>query len=132
MPYKYKGGDHIKRLIIICSFLGLLLGCSQNEVKPDNPVHTTLLMKTSIDRQNYTRFTQLFSEGRANSVPKSDFEGLKTITSTSTLFNNYELLTFDNGNMILVRLTPPNENGEVEIEDVKIVPEEMKSLFSDK
>lgn len=88
-------------------------------------------MKVSIDQQDYKRFNQLFSEGRANSVQKNEFEGLKTLTSARTVYTNYELLRFDNGNMLLVRLTPPNEDGEIEIEDVKIVPEEMKSLFAD-
>ncbi|WP_405460877.1 hypothetical protein [Paenibacillus sp. HJGM_3] len=100
-------------------------------MKPDSPIHTTHLMKVSIDQQDYKRFTQLFSEGRANSVQKTEFEGFKTLTPARTIFTNYELLRFDNGNMLLVRLTPPNEDGEIEIEDVKIVPEEMKRLFAD-
>ncbi|WP_308635793.1 hypothetical protein [Paenibacillus silvisoli] len=113
----------------MCVFL--LSSCSNNEVKPDSPVNTAHLMKLSIDYQDYDRFNQLFSEGRADSVPKSEFEKLKTLTSAGTQYNNYELLKFENGKMLLVRLAPPNEAGEIFIEDVKVIPEELSYLFSD-
>lgn len=113
-------------LVLLCT----LLGCSSKEVQIDNALNVTHKMKMSIDNQDYEKFNRLFSEGRINSVQKSDFEELKTFTTAGASYNNYELLTFENGKMFLVRLTPSNEEGEVFIEDVKIVPEEMRSLFA--
>lgn len=120
----------MKKLIVILLLLGLLVGCRQNVVKPDSPLNTAHIMKLSIDEQDYERFNQLFSEGKINTVTKSEFERLHTLTSARTTYSNYELLTFENGSMVLVKLTPPNEDGEIEIEDIKVVPREMKSLFA--
>ncbi len=34
--------------------------------------------------------------------------------------------------MLLVRLTPGNDDNEIEIEDVIIIPDELKELFNEK
>ena len=46
--------------------------------------------------------------------------------STGTSFKTYELLGFDNGEMVLLNLTP---DAKYEIQDVVIVPDELKSIF---
>ena len=42
----------------------------------------------------------------------------------------YETITFDDGEMLLVRITPDKIDGEYKIEDVTIVPEEMRDFFN--
>jgi len=123
----------MKKGIIFLNFLLLLtlavIGCNNNELKPVSPTNTTWLMKLAIDNQDYEHFSSLFSEGRKGIVSESEFSELKKMTSPGTEFSNYELLTFDNGQMLLVRLTPLGEDNIIEIEDVIVVPEDMKQLF---
>lgn len=123
---------HIKLLVIWLIAIVVMAGCNNNKtVKPDNPVDTAWLMKLAIDNGDYDRFNSLFSDGRKGSVSKSEFEQLRDITTAGADYTNYELLTFGNGKMLLVRLSPANDDNEIEIEDVIIVPDEMKELFND-
>lgn len=46
--------------------------------------------------------------------------------SGGTSYKTYQLLKFDNGEMVLLNLTP---NKKFEIQNVVIVPEEQKSIF---
>lgn len=55
---------------------------------------------------------------------------MKKFTTPGADYKNYELITFTNGKMLLINLTPENENGEYKIQDVIEVPDNMKSLFS--
>ena len=57
------------------------------------------------------------------------FNEMKNLTSAGVGLTHYELLTFENGEMFLVMLTPEKVNGEYKIEDVVIVPNEMKEIF---
>ena len=57
------------------------------------------------------------------------FNELKKLTTAGTELKHYELLTFTNGKMILIELTQERANGEYRIEDVKEVPDEIKSLL---
>lgn len=88
-------------------------------------------MKLAIDNDNYASFSSLFAKERKGSISESEFKELQEITTAGSSYERYELVTFDNGEMLLVKLmiTPPNEESEFEIEDVIIVPEDMKALF---
>lgn len=116
-------------LLVIFSF-GITLGCSNETVKPNSPENTTWLMKLAIDNDDYESFNSLFSDGRKGSITESDFKELKDITTARAGYTRYELVTFDNGEMLLVRLTAADGNNEIEIEDVIVVPEDMKELFN--
>ncbi|MCA1030919.1 hypothetical protein LCL95_07800 [Bacillus timonensis] len=90
-------------------------------------------MKLAIDNNDYASFDSLFADGRKGSISEMEFKELKGITTAGAGYKSYELLTFENGEMLLVklRLTPPHENNKIEIEDVIIVPDDMKELFND-
>ena len=124
---------NIKLLLLFTFSFGIVVGCSSKTVKPDSPDNTALLMKLAIDNDDYVSFNSLFSDGRKGSISESDFKELKDITTAGAGYKRYELVTFENGEMLLVRLglTPPNENNEIEIEDVIVVPDDMKELFND-
>jgi len=57
------------------------------------------------------------------------FNEIKNLTTAGSSYANYVLVTFENGEMLLVRLSPEKVNGEYKIEDVIIVPDEMKEMF---
>lgn len=122
---------YIRLLLLLIFYFGITLGCSNKTVKPESPENTTWLMKSAIDNDDYVSFNSLFSDGRKGSISESDFKELKKMTSASAGYIRYELVTFDNGEMLLVRLTPPDGDNEIEIEDVIVVPDSMKELFND-
>lgn len=117
--------------ISVCFTFTIAACTNKKALKADTPANTGWLMKMAMDSENYDNFNKLFSEGRKNSISKEEFSKLKKLTTAGTDFKHYELLTFTNGEMFLVRLTPEKVNGEYKIEDVIIVPEEMKKLFND-
>lgn len=122
----------MKKTIICCLllFITFLYGC-QKEVQPDSPFNTATLMNVSLLHQDYDKFLELFSEGRQEYVSKEIFDELVQIQQSSlgsVGYQNYELLTFDNGEMVLVNLAPEID-GKVNIQDIIFVPEHMQDLF---
>ncbi|MCH1624534.1 hypothetical protein [Fredinandcohnia quinoae] len=120
-----------KYLIIFTIFIVILVGCSNKTLKPDSSDNTSWLMKLAIDNNDYESFDALFSEGRKGSISESEFNELQDITTAGTDYKRYELLTFENGQMLLVRLAPSDNNTEIKIENVMLVPDEMKAMFKD-
>jgi hypothetical protein len=118
-------------IIFIIIYLPLLLiSCSdQKPLKSDTPVNTAIIMESFLKEGNYIKFNELFTDGRKNAVSEEQFNELKKLTTAGTDLKHYELLTFTNGKMILVELTQERTDGEYKIEDVKEVPDEMKSLL---
>jgi hypothetical protein len=130
------GGVYIKiylRIFLLTSLLlGVVFGCSSKTLEPDTPENTAWLMKLAIENDNYASFDSLFAEGRKGSISESDFKELKKMTTAGSSYERYELVTFDNGEMLLVKLRIPhsNEDSKIEIEDVIVVPDDMKELFN--
>ena len=107
--------------------------CQQQKIlTPETPSKASWLMKMRMDYKDYQGFKSLFSEGRKQSVPIEEFNKMSKLTTAKTDFKNYQVLTFENGEMLLVRLSSVKIDGEYKIEDVIIVPENMKSLFNDR
>ncbi|QHE50767.1 hypothetical protein GS400_01255 [Pontibacillus sp. HMF3514] len=124
----------MKKLFIIIALLSILTSCKTKKVmEPDTPTNAAWLMKFQIDQGNYDAFQSLFYEDTGDQVSKEKFQNLKEITTAGTNFKNYELLTFENGEMFLIEFAPKQEDEEeYKIVDVKVVPEEMISFFKHK
>ncbi|WP_064092657.1 putative periplasmic lipoprotein [Rossellomorea aquimaris] len=124
----------MKKRMIALIFVFILVGCSNEKViQPDTPSNVTQLMKYQIDNQNYSAFQSLFSEGTEDTISKETFQQIGEISTAGANFKNFELLTFDNGEMLFVEFKPKLENeDEYKIVNVKVVPEEMKELFKTK
>lgn len=117
-------------LIIEVCLCFMFTSCSnQKIVRPDTPVNAGIVMESFLKAGNYEDFNELFTDGRKNSVSIKQFNELRKLTTAGTGYELYELHTFSNGKMILIRLTPDKINGEYKIEDVKEVPKEIKSLL---
>lgn len=99
-------------------------------VKPDTLVNTAFLVKASIDNKNYDAFNRLFRDSRKNSVSEEKFAYMNKLTTSGADIKNYVLLTFTNGKMLLVKLSPEKVDGEYKVEDVTEVPDNMKTMFS--
>lgn len=114
-------------LLISILMICVVFTSCQKTMKPDTPQNTAWLMKLAIDNGDYERFNNLLSE--KNIISRDSFDEMKNKTTAVAGYIHYELITFENGEMLLVRLTPEKVNGEYKIEDVIIVPNEMKEIF---
>ncbi|WP_108669916.1 hypothetical protein [Peribacillus acanthi] len=118
-----------KLLWIIPLILLIIIGCkSDTSVKPDSPLHTTMLMKMAINNKDYSQFVSLYTTGRKNKESQDTFKKLTDLKSAITDYSNYELITLDNGEMVLVHLTH-GQKGKVEIQDVILLPTDLKEFF---
>ena len=120
----------MKKLVFILSVI-LLTACNSDQpMKPTTPTNTAQLMKFHIDSQNYDYFQSLFSEGREDIISEETFESFGELSTSGANFKNYELLTFDNGEMLLIEFKPQFDNEEeLKIVNVIRVPDDMKELF---
>ena len=118
-------------LSVITILLGLILftSCSKPVLKADNPGNTAIALQNYLKAGNIESFAELFSESRKNSVTTDQFDELKKNATANTDYKHYELVTFSNGEMMLVLLTQDKINGEYKVEDAKKVPDEMKDMF---
>ncbi|WP_062321309.1 hypothetical protein [Halolactibacillus sp. JCM 19043] len=102
----------MKKLVFILSII-LLTACSSDQpMKPTTPTNTAHLMKFHIDSQNYDYFQSLFSEGREDIISEDAFESFGELSTSGANFKNYELLTFDSGEMLLIEFKPQLDNEE--------------------
>ncbi|MCX7904730.1 MAG: hypothetical protein N2486_09510 [Caloramator sp.] len=120
----------VSLLLLLSIFL--LSSCQRKTVlKPDTPENTVWLFKRSVDDGKYDNLKQLFTDEGKNTISLDTFNKIRKISTPGASFINYQLLTFTNGEMVLVRLSPNKINGEYKIEDVIIVPKEAKKVFMD-
>ncbi|MBN3554265.1 hypothetical protein JYA63_08320 [Fictibacillus nanhaiensis] len=82
--------------------------------------------KEAVRVENYELAKTLMAEGRKEQISDEGLKKVKQLMSAGTTYKTYQLLEFDNNEMVLLNLTP---NDKYEIQDVVIVPEELKSMF---
>jgi len=118
----------IKNIIITVSvLLNVVLGfLIYNETTNKGPVEVGLSFKEAVRVENYERAKTLIAEDRQEHISEETLKEIHEAMSGSTSYKNYQLLEFDNGEMILLNLTP---DAKYEIQDITIVPEELKSAF---
>ncbi|MEN8698520.1 hypothetical protein [Bacillus infantis] len=118
----------VKNILIIVSILlntGLGFLVYKEMAKPD-PVGVGLSFKEAVRTENYELATSLMTEGRKAKISDELLQQIKVRMGASTSFNTYELLKFENGEMVLLLLTPDDR---YEIQDVVIVPKGMRGVF---
>lgn len=101
----------------------------QREVKPDTPHNVSWLMKLSLDENNYNAFNDFFIEGLRGEISQEEFEKMSDISTAGWEERSYHLIEFTNNEMLLVYLTPNKINGKYYIQDIKIVPDELREFF---
>lgn len=97
-----------------------------NETLKKEPVEVGLSFKEAVRVENYEQAQRFMAEGRRAHISNETLKKINEAMSASTSYNTYELLEFNNGEMVLLNLTP-DEN--YEIQDVVIVPDEFKAIF---
>lgn len=123
----------MKKLILLILIIATfsLISCSKDKnIKPDSPINTSIIIKNYIDAGNYEAFNELFSDELKNSVSQEYFKKLKDISTAGSDHGLYNIITFENGEMLLIKFSSIEPNGEYKVEEVMQVPEEFKSLFN--
>ncbi|TLS50774.1 hypothetical protein FE782_18940 [Paenibacillus antri] len=113
------------RVALLFIFALILGSCSNDN---DESIETAMKLKASLTFDDFEQFQSLYFEPRRKHATQELFDHLKTVNSAGANFKAYTVITMDNGEMLLVNLTPGNP---FEIQDVMIVPDEFKSLFHD-
>lgn len=117
--------------LIIASSLALI-SCEESKIlKPNTPTNAAYMLKLQINADNYENSKKLFTKEREEALTKEKFKELKSLVTAGSSYVLYETITFEDGEMLLVRMTADKVDGEYKIEDVTIIPEEMKELFGD-
>ena len=115
--------------LIIISTLFLISCTKDKALEADSPANTSILVKNYIDAGNYEAFNDLFSDDLKNSVAKEEFKKLKDISTAGSSHSLYDIITFENGEMLLIKLYHIEATDEYKVENVMKVPEEFKALF---
>ena len=120
----------IKNIVIVLSIvlnfiLVTMIIIGKNDDN-DNPTEVGILFKEAVRTENYTLAKRIVAQDRDEHVTEETLKKINEIMSSKNSFKTYELLEFDNGEMVLLNLTP---NNEYKIQDVTIVPEEFKAVF---
>ncbi len=119
-----------KNIIIVLSvLLNLTLGILfYIEAQRLGPVDVGFDFKEAVRMERYADARNLMTEERIDAIPEDTLKKVNEMMSSGSSFKTYQLLEFTNGEMVLLNLTP---NKEYEIQNVTIVPDEMKSVFSE-
>lgn len=120
--------DGIKKIIQVFIFslmIALLVSCSKSQALPNA---TAISLKQSLNFDNFAKFQTLFSEGKRSTATKELFEKLKEINSAGAEYKSYTVIALDNGEILLVKLTP---NEEKAVQSITVIPQEYKVLFTE-
>ena len=117
-----------KNIIIASSvLLNVVLGfLFYNQTTKKYPIDIGLSFKEAVRVEDYELAKTLIAEGRKEDISEETLKIVNEFMSSGTSFKTYELLEFDNGEMVLLNLTPDTN---YEIQNVVIVPDKLKSVF---
>ena len=118
--------------LIIISCLGLISCNKEKVVKSDTPANVGLLIKMAITNKDYEAFNNLFSEDIKGIITEKEFNEFNKISTVGSSHKLYTTISFQNGEILLVKITTEKINGEYKVEDVIQIPDEMKYFFEDK
>jgi hypothetical protein len=104
----------------------------QNDIalKANSPRNVAFLMTKSFKENNFANFQGLLTEQARIQINSDQFGTFQKLNTENALFGTYALVRLENGRLIMAYMTPPDENGLYKIQDIKIVPAEMNTLFN--
>ena len=124
--------NKILLIVLFTLMFSVFVSCAGDKViRPNTPTNTAWLTKIAINNNDYERFNSFFSEDRKNAISEDMLSEFNKIGTPGASYIHYELVGFTNGEMLLMRLTAEKVDGAYKVENVIIVPEEMKKLFQE-
>lgn len=114
----------ISIIIIICILL--ITACQKTN---NTPLLSSMSMKASMEHLDYKEFKNEYAQGEESWISEEQFVEVKSLLTSNSSHETYELVKFDNGEMILVEFATTPQNGEYKVQGIKVVPDEIKSFF---
>lgn len=121
-----------RNLLILTIFMTIVLfsACtSEKPMEPDTPEKAAIMLKQAISNNDEEGLNALLIESKRDTLSKDTLKEMKSIATAGAELQKYEIIQFENGEMLLIRLSEDLGSGRYEIADIKQVPEEMKELF---
>lgn len=118
-----------KKNVILIILLIIILSITACQKTNSTPLYASMSMKVDMEHLNYKEFTDAYSRGEESWISKEQFDEVKGLITDKVGHETYELLKFDNGEMILVEFATMTEDDEFKIQGIKIVPDEIKEFF---
>lgn len=115
----------ISIIIIICILL--ITACQKTN---NTPLLSSMSMKASMEHLDYKEFKNEYAQGEESWISEEQFVEVKSLLTSNSSHETYELVKFDNGEMILVEFATTPQNGEYKVQGIKVVPDEIKSFLS--
>lgn len=130
-----------KNLIILVTAVGIIIlviavilvagSCNRRgTLKADSPENLARLARNAIGANNYTDFQALFTTATRAKVDQQAFGSLVQSMTDEALYADYVLMRLENGQLLLLYMTGPDEQGQYQLRDVRAVPVEMAELFN--
>lgn len=118
----------IKNVLIILSIsLNLALAIIiYNQVNQKEVTDIAFEFTNAVKSENYTKAEAFIAEEKEAEISTDLLKEINELAGSGTSYETYELLKFDNGNMVLLNLTPDKN---LKIQGIKIIPEEMGFVF---
>ncbi len=96
----------------------------------DTPGNVAYHMAQSLKDNDFAAFQTLLTEEARLKIDATEFGALQKLNTDKALYGTYALVRLENGRLLMVYMTPPDQNGHYKIQDVKIVPSDMNELFN--
>ncbi len=116
---------NIGAIIFLLSILSITACQKTNQT----PLNASMAMKTSIENLNYEEFRGVYAKGEESWISEDLFIEVKSLLTSKSSHETYELLKFENGEMILVEFATIPQDGEYKVQGIKIVPDDIKDFF---
>lgn len=117
-------------VLIICILLFSVAGCAKEKSWQSTIDGLNLSLMMTFSNNDYETFkNELLSESAAEIITNADFNEIKELRTDSAHSSNFELISFSNGEMILVELVYSDKDNEYKVKNMKKVPNESKEFF---
>ena len=117
-----------KSIIAIILLICILLFAACQKTN-NTPLLSSMSMKASMEHLNYEEFRNEYAQGEESWISEEQFTKVKSLLTSNSSHKTYELVKFDNGEMILVEFATTPQNGEYKVQGIKIIPDDMKDFF---
>lgn len=120
---------YLKLLILVVVMTALTACHSEKTMKPDTPDKAGILLKHALTSESSEMLDEILIEGKRGTLSNETLNEIKKKVTSGAELKTYEVLKFENGEMVLLSLSEDLSTGEYKIADMKVVPKEMKVLF---
>ena len=102
----------------------------EKAIKADSPENLANLTKKAITENRFTDLQDMFTDATREKIDQKTFDALYKATTAKALFSDYVLMRMENGQLVLLYVTGPDDEGMYKLQDVRLIPTEQHDLFN--